>query len=159
MYEGTKAIYTLCELETDWLKCKKGVWQGCVLSPLLFGLYTEELAVRVKATGLGVKLAENKTLSLLLCWPSAWTHPWLTIAFFTGDHLGTQTYQTYMLYVCLGSNLLKGLLKVIFVECAHVHFHCWLWVGFLFIKMDLSSMASVMHKLQKKCKVLTCKIG
>ena len=39
--------------------------QGCVLSLLLFGLYVEELAVRVKPTGLGVKVG-NDMLSVLM---------------------------------------------------------------------------------------------
>ena len=26
---------------TDWFKIGKGVWQGCLLSPCLFNLYTE----------------------------------------------------------------------------------------------------------------------
>ena len=28
---------------TDWFKIEKGVWQGCLLSPCLFNLYTENI--------------------------------------------------------------------------------------------------------------------
>ena len=28
---------------TDWFKTEKGVWQGCLLSPCLFNLYTEHI--------------------------------------------------------------------------------------------------------------------
>ena len=33
----------------------KGVRQGCILSLILFGLYTEELTVRMKQTSCGMK--------------------------------------------------------------------------------------------------------
>ncbi len=65
MYENTRAKYSLGDIETEWVRSAKGVRQGCILSPLLFGLYTEELAVRVKSTGLGVRVGNDK-LSLLL---------------------------------------------------------------------------------------------
>ena len=51
MYENTKGTYCMGELETDWVRSKKGVRQGCVLSPLLFVVYTEELTVRIRKTG------------------------------------------------------------------------------------------------------------
>ena len=62
MYENTRAKYSLGDTESDWVR---SVRQGCILCPLLFGLYTEELAVRVKRTGLGVRVG-NEKLSLLL---------------------------------------------------------------------------------------------
>ena len=47
MYVNTKGKYALGEIETDWVKSVNRVRQGCILSPLQFGLYTEELAVGV----------------------------------------------------------------------------------------------------------------
>ena len=65
MYDNTRAVYKIGELETGWVRSKRGVRQGCILSPILFGLYTEELAVRIKRTGLGIRVG-NERLSCLL---------------------------------------------------------------------------------------------
>ena len=51
---------------TDWLKIKKGVWQGGLLSPCLFNLYTEHI---MKNAGLeelqaGIKIARRNTNNL-----------------------------------------------------------------------------------------------
>ena len=48
MYEDTRAVYMLGDLETDWVKSERGVRQGCILSPTQFSLYTEELAARLR---------------------------------------------------------------------------------------------------------------
>ena len=53
MYTNTKAKYIFGDIESNWVKLEKGVRQGCVLSPLLFSLYTEELAARIRNTGYG----------------------------------------------------------------------------------------------------------
>ena len=36
MYVNTRGKYTLGEIETEWVTSRKGVRQGCILSPLLF---------------------------------------------------------------------------------------------------------------------------
>lgn len=40
MYEGTKAKCSIGNLETRWVRSGRGMRQGCVLSPLLFRIYT-----------------------------------------------------------------------------------------------------------------------
>ena len=57
--------YCMGELETDWVRSKRVVRQRCVLSPLLFGVYTEELAARMRKTEWGIKVG-NEVLSILL---------------------------------------------------------------------------------------------
>ena len=65
MYTDTKAKYSLGNIESDWVKLEKGVRQGCVLSPLLFSLYTEELATRIRNMDKGIKVG-NSNLGILL---------------------------------------------------------------------------------------------
>ena len=65
MYVNTKGKYALGEIKTDWVKSVNGVRQGCILSPLLFGLYTEELAVRVNKCNKGIRVGDSR-LNVLL---------------------------------------------------------------------------------------------
>ena len=65
MNEDTRAVYRLGDIETDWVGSQRGVRQGCVLSPLLFGLYTEELAVRLRKSGYGIRIGEDRLSCLL----------------------------------------------------------------------------------------------
>ena len=48
MYVNTRAKYRLGDVETDWVRSVRGVRHGCILSPLLFNLYTEEMAARLR---------------------------------------------------------------------------------------------------------------
>ena len=41
LYVGQKATVRILYGTTDWFKIKKGVRQGCLLSPCLFKLYAE----------------------------------------------------------------------------------------------------------------------
>lgn len=49
MYEDTQAAYRLRDIK--WVGSRRGVRQGCILSPLLFYIYTEESAVRLRNSG------------------------------------------------------------------------------------------------------------
>ena len=60
MYTNTKAKYVFGKIESNWVKLEKGVRQGCVLSPLLFSLYTEELAASIRNTGYRVRIGDSR---------------------------------------------------------------------------------------------------
>ena len=65
MHENTRAKYTLGDIETEWVRSNRGVSSGCILSPVLFAMYTEELAVQVKERELLMRIG-NEKLSLLM---------------------------------------------------------------------------------------------
>ena len=54
---GQEAIVRTLYGTTDWFKIKKGIQQGCLLSPCLFNLYTEHI---MRNAGLGELQAGTK---------------------------------------------------------------------------------------------------
>ena len=59
LYPGQEATVRIGHGKTDWFQIRKGVGQGCILSPCLFNLYTEYI---MRNTGLeeaqtGIKIA------------------------------------------------------------------------------------------------------
>ena len=65
LYAGQKATVKTGHRTTDWLQIRKGVCQGCILSPCLFNLYAECI---MRNAGLdeaqaGIKIAGRKTIT------------------------------------------------------------------------------------------------
>ena len=72
LFNAIKSLYTsvtscvrLNNLTTEWFDVKCGLRQGCCLSPLLFNLFINDLAVCIKALGKGVCL-DGDIVSILL---------------------------------------------------------------------------------------------
>ena len=57
LYAGQEATVRTGHGTTDWFQIRKGVCQGCVLSPCLFNLYAEYIMqnVRLDETYAGIK--------------------------------------------------------------------------------------------------------
>ena len=66
LYAGQEAIVRTGHGTTDWFQIRKGVHQGCILSPCLFNLYTEYI---MRNAGLdeaqaGTKIARRNIINL-----------------------------------------------------------------------------------------------
>ena len=59
LYAGQEATVRTGHETTDWFQIGKGVYQGCILSPCLFSLYTEYIMryAGLEETQAGIKIA------------------------------------------------------------------------------------------------------
>lgn len=64
IYERTEMVVRTNQSYTDSFKTRKGVRQGCVLSPLLFNLYMAEIEERMKNQGIGVGIGKMRIWNL-----------------------------------------------------------------------------------------------
>ncbi|KAF2364292.1 Reverse transcriptase domain [Trinorchestia longiramus] len=65
LFENTCAVHRLGNLVMGEVRRVQGLRQSYTPSPLLFGLYTEELAVHLRMSGFGLKVREEKLSCLL----------------------------------------------------------------------------------------------
>ena len=65
IYSDVKCCVKINGHNTDWFDVSVGLKQGCLISPLLFNLYIDDLTTTIGALGCGVPV-EEETVSLLL---------------------------------------------------------------------------------------------
>ena len=66
LYAGQEAIVRTGRGTTDWFQIKKGVRQGCILTPCLFNLYAEYIMrnARLEEAQAGIKIARRNVNNL-----------------------------------------------------------------------------------------------
>ena len=66
LYAGHEATIRILHGTTDWFKIRKGVPQGCILSPCLFNLYAEYIMrnARLDEAQGGIKIATRNINNL-----------------------------------------------------------------------------------------------
>ena len=66
MYAGQEATVRTVHETTDWFHIRKGVCQGCILSPCLFNLYAEYIMknVGLEEAQAGIKIARRNINNL-----------------------------------------------------------------------------------------------
>ena len=66
LYAGQEATVRTRHGTTDWFQIRKGVLQGCILSPCLFNLYAEYIMrnVGLDKTQAGIKIARTNINNL-----------------------------------------------------------------------------------------------
>ena len=66
IYAGQEATVRTGHGTTDWFQIRKGVYQGCILSPDLFNLYAEYITrhAGLEEAQAGIKIARRNTNSL-----------------------------------------------------------------------------------------------
>ena len=59
LYAGQEATVRTKHVTTEWFQIRKGVCQGCILSPCLFNLYAEYImqSARLDETQAGIQIA------------------------------------------------------------------------------------------------------
>ena len=65
MYSNPQSRVILNEYQTEYFHCPIGVKQGDCLSPTLFAIFINDLANKIKATDLGIKLELGKNINEL----------------------------------------------------------------------------------------------
>ena len=65
LYQAPSACVQLNEYRTGWFSQQFGVKQGDILSPTLFAIYVNDLALQIKASGLGITV-DDQNVGILL---------------------------------------------------------------------------------------------
>ena len=65
LYSSVTSCVRVNRLHTDWFDVNCGLRQGCIVSPVLFNLYINDLALYLKSLGKGIKCDGDKVCILL----------------------------------------------------------------------------------------------
>ena len=65
LYNSVSTCVRLNGIYSDWFNINVGLRQGCSLSPILFNLFIDDLARKLKAVGEGVDIGGDKLCLLL----------------------------------------------------------------------------------------------
>ena len=65
LYSSVSASVRINAFNTEWFDIKCGLRQGCILSPILFNLYLNDLALYLKSFDIGVQI-ENERVCMLM---------------------------------------------------------------------------------------------
>ena len=66
LYHNSKSRIILNDYETSYFDCPIGVKQGDCLSPTLFAIFINDLALEIKDSKIGLKIDENLLVNILL---------------------------------------------------------------------------------------------
>jgi hypothetical protein len=66
VYKRVTSCVRVEKEKTDWFEIDVGLRQGCVMSPVLFSMFIDEVARKVKDGGYGVEIDEGEKVALLL---------------------------------------------------------------------------------------------
>ena len=66
LYSNPRSRVILNEHETEYFDCPVGVKQGDCLSPTLFAIFINDLAIEIKNSNIGVRLDEGLLINILL---------------------------------------------------------------------------------------------
>ena len=65
LYENVSCCVRLNGFKTDWFTVTCGLKQGCNISTILFNFYINDVVEKIKATGKGIDIGEEKVSVLL----------------------------------------------------------------------------------------------
>ena len=66
LYENVKCTVRINGRQSDWFSVGTGLKQGCILSPLLFNKYINDLVKELNELDCGIKFNETSIISILL---------------------------------------------------------------------------------------------
>ena len=66
LYSDVKCCVQLNGTKSDWFSVSSGLKQGCLLSPILFNLYINDLTTRINGLGLRIDIGTGEKVGILL---------------------------------------------------------------------------------------------
>ena len=109
IYNNVESSVLLGDSKTDWFQLHVGLRQGCVLSPLLFNIFINDLQEYLKKLNKGVLVGTNK----------------LSMLYFADDIvlLAENKEDTELMLEEVYNYIVKWRVKINYDKCNIIHFH------------------------------------